>query len=105
MRAIIKATGEIIDGKAMVSFNGDDFYLDELEIIQDKTDKILYNKLNEVYWEKLKHQYVGMAMQGLMANLNSIRRLEGRTLKDEIIDIATVTALALVEKMKEDSKC
>ena len=33
MKARVKATGEIIDGNAMVSFNGDDFYLDELEII------------------------------------------------------------------------
>jgi hypothetical protein len=43
-----------------------------------------------------------MAMQGLMANLHNIGRLEGRTLKDEIVDIATVTAAALVEKLKEE---
>jgi hypothetical protein len=30
MKARIKETGEIVDGNAMVSFNGDDFYLDEM---------------------------------------------------------------------------
>ena len=100
MKARVKATGEIVDGSAMVSFQGDDFYLDELEIIQDEPDKTLYDELDDVYWANMKHQYAGMAMQGLMANLHNIGRLEGRTIKDEIVDIATVTATALVEKLK-----
>ena len=58
MKARVKATGEIVDGKAMVSFNGDDFYLDELESLDDDPD----------YWTRLEHQYAGMAMQGILAN-------------------------------------
>lgn len=53
------------------------------------------------YWTRLEHTYAGMAMQGLMTILPNIGGLEGRTPKDEIVDIATETARALVEKMKE----
>ena len=56
------------------------------------------------YWTKLEHLYAGMAMQGLMTILPNIGGMEGRTPKDEIIDIATETAHALVEKMKEERK-
>ena len=100
MRAIIKATGEIIDGKAIVSFNGDDFYLDELEIIQDETDKIL----DEVYWEKLKHQYAGMAMQGILSSnvmMEILSRRDNGTMEDEVAMEALDYATALVEKLKE----
>jgi hypothetical protein len=41
-----------------------------------------------------------MAMQGLMTILPNIGGLEGRTPKDEIVDIAMETAHALVEKLK-----
>jgi hypothetical protein len=43
-----------------------------------------------------------MAMQGLMTILPNIGGLEGRTPKDEIVDIAMETAHALVEKLKEE---
>ena len=56
---------------------------------------------NPDYWTRLEHTYVGMAMQGLMMILPNIGGLEGRTPKDEIVDIATATAHALVEKLKE----
>ena len=53
------------------------------------------------YWTRREHQYVGMAMQGLMTILPNIGGLEGRTPKDEIVDIAMETAHALVQKLKE----
>ena len=53
------------------------------------------------YWTRLEHTYAGMAMQGLMTILPNIGGMEGRTPKDEIIDIATETAHALVQKLKE----
>jgi len=59
---------------------------------------------DEDYWTRLEHQYAGMAMQGLMSILPNIGGLKGRTPKDEIVDIATSTAHALVEKMKEERK-
>ena len=59
---------------------------------------------DEDYWTRLEHQYAGMAMQGLMSILPNIGGLKGRTPKDEIVDIATSSAHALVEKMKEERK-
>ena len=112
MKARIKATGEIVeviaisdyinengqiigeykDGNGMLYTSYDlDFYIEEGITIPD-------------YWTRLEHQYAGMAMQGLMTILPNIGGIEGRTPKDEIVDIATETAHALVEKMKEERK-
>ena len=93
MKARVKATGEIIDGSAMVSFNGDDFYLNELEVIQDDSEKTLYDELDEVYWANMKHQYAGMAMQGLMAR-------ECLDTPNSLVAHAIHYASALVEKLK-----
>ena len=98
MKARVKSTGEIVDGKAIVSFNGDDFYLDELEVIQDDTDKVLLDELDDVYWANMKHQYTGMAMQGIMAN-SLFMPYDGKEIADLSNDIAT----ALVEKLKSEN--
>lgn len=105
MKARVKATGEIVDGNAMVSFNGDDFYLDELEAIIDETEKI-YDELDEVYWKNLEHQYAGMAMQGMLNNSLLITSLlKVNKSHEDIVAEVTNTAIryahALVEKMKE----
>ena len=112
MKARIKETGEIVeviaisdyinengqiigeykDGNGMLYTSYDlDFYIEEGITIPD-------------YWTRLEHQYAGMAMQGLMTILPNIGGIEGRTPKDEIVDIATETAHALVQKMKEERK-
>ena len=97
MKARVKATGEIVDGSAMVSFQGDDFYLDELEIIQDEPDKTLYDELDDVYWANMKHQYAGMAMQGMLSE---------EWCPDEQVNLyvhrAVQLATALVEKLKNE---
>ena len=110
MKARVKATGEIIEVIAVgdyINENGQiigeykdangmlytsyelDFYIEEGITIPD-------------YWTRLEHQYAGMAMQGLMTILPNIGGIEGRTPKDEIVDIAMETAHALVKKMKEE---
>jgi hypothetical protein len=99
MKARIKATGEIVDlapyTRVCEDFaKGRSWLVEEL----DDADDVPY------YWTRLEHQYAGMAMQGLMTILPNIGGMEGRTPKDEIIDIATETAHALVEKMKEERK-
>ena len=58
-------------------------------------------RIDPDYWTRLEHTYAGMAMQGLLTILPNIGGLEGRTPKDEIVDIATETAHALVQKLKE----
>ena len=101
MKARVKATGEIVDGNAMVSFNGDDFYLDELEAIIYETEKI-YDELDEVYWKILEHQYAGMAMQGILACEEwKISPREGVSFAGEVALQAQEIAHALVEKLKE----
>ena len=101
MKARIKATGEIVEVTRIVDRyvmthhpHTITFEKDELDFdIEDDPD----------YWEKLLHQYAGMAMQGLMTILPNIGGIEGRTPKDEIVDIAIETAHALVEKMKKNA--
>ena len=106
MKARVKATGEIIDGSAMVSFNGDDFYLNELEMIQDDSEKTLYDELDEVYWANMKHQYAGMAMQAILSSnvmMEILSRRDNGTMEDEVAMEANDYATALVEKLKSES--
>lgn len=95
MKARIKATGEIVDiaeYSTIYAENYDScFYPNELEFLENSED----------YWTRLEYTYAGMAMQGLMTILPNIGGLEGRTPKDEVIDIAMETAHALVQKLKE----
>ena len=106
MKARVKATGEIVDvhrlcmssqGDIWQKKSGKEYFAHELDFDVKEPPKPRYNP---DYWTMLEHQYAGMAMQGLMTILPNIGGLEGRTPKDEIVDIATATAHALVEKMK-----
>lgn len=99
MKARVKKTGEIVEinethTEIFTDVHNNAFSIDEIDFdIVERTDPD--------YWEKLLHQYAGMAMQGLMTILPNIGGLKGRTPKDEIVDIATSTAHALVGKLKE----
>ena len=107
MKARVKATGEIGIVSQIDVLLKDDFISfspNNVELMTSYVDCAndkLYDELGSDYWEKLKHQYAGMAMQGLMTLLPNIGGLEGRTPKDEIVDIAVETATALIEKLKE----
>ena len=62
----------------------------------------------EKYWRELKHQYAGMAMQGMLSNVSMIIVNEAvRNGNDRAVDIiartAFVFATALIEKLKEES--
>ena len=92
MKARVKATGKIVEIYRFVDTDQNewvDCYLEFLEPIV--TD----------YWTRLEHQYVGMAMQGLMSYVEQITPKEGRSFCDEIVGISLKVAHALVEKMKE----
>lgn len=104
MKARIKATGEIIEVSVIGTLNGNRYRRTDgqNELYESKDlDLNLEAIINPDYWTRLEHTYAGMAMQGLMMILPNIGGLEGRTPKDEIVDIATATAHALVEKLKE----
>ena len=103
MKARIKATGEIVE----VVITQRKTHTDENVYITQEGRLIEESGLDfnvddtPDYWTRLEHTYAGMAMQGLMTILPNIGGLEGRTPKDEIVDIATETAHALIQKLKE----
>jgi hypothetical protein len=100
MKARVKATGEIIELCNMeFDEDGNEYYREELELI-DEPD----------YWEKLKHQYAGMAMQGMLSNSDYIERFTAHTIdgisdEDDIAKYAKDYATALVNRLKEESQC
>ena len=60
------------------------------------------------YWEKLKHQYAGMAMQGMMNNsflVGEFKKDPNNGISDMsniITKAAVIYATALVEKLKNE---
>ena len=91
MKARVKATGEIIELCNMeFDEDGNEYYREELDFIDDYEPD---------YWEKLEHQYAGMAMQGILANPETIG-LEDIDVAATAIRIANIT----VSKLKEEEK-
>lgn len=60
------------------------------------------------YWEKLKHQYAGMAMQGILSNSELFKATAknaeefGLEVRQALAIDAKVYATALVEKLKNE---
>ena len=114
MKARVKGTTEIIE----VEFDSDALnncyppYRDRENNMFYQPEQLEWIDIEEKaepdYWVKLKHQYVGMAMQGLLNN----SLLAGEFKKDPnngiedmsntITNAAVVYATKLVEKLKED---
>ena len=115
MKARVKATGEIVE----VAYLSEDKYGNryynvttdtrtyretELEMMSDKGDYFYTYD----YWEKLKHQYAGMAMQGIVMNEKMQEDLYKAFGKNESMDItisefAIDIANTLVKKLKSES--
>jgi hypothetical protein len=98
MKARVKATGEIIELCNMeFDEDGNDYYRDELELIGDYEPD---------YWEKLKHQYAGMSMQGILSNNDLLTALcDGNKevpISKIVLNNADIIATALVNRLKED---
>ena len=58
------------------------------------------------YWDKLLHQYTGMAMQGILANIDLLMSLAKKKADDypakyTVAEFAKDCATALVEKLKK----
>ena len=116
MKARVKATGEIIEVKPTlingnyiwVGINGC-FHTNEsldflifTEELSDVKEKSL-PKDEPDYWEKLKHQYAGMAMQGMLANCNH-QLWEREANSEGIAKQSYKIATALVNRFKEEEK-
>ena len=97
MKAKVKATGEIwtfsqIDEITFKSaINGHLYCAEELEFIEASI-------FSPDYWERLKHQYAGMAMQGMVRTIGHDRMYP----PDKIAIYAVACATALVEKLKNE---
>ena len=111
MKARVKATGEIV--KVLQTSNGDyEEFLshklyapEDLEILPIDlrplaafVGKQVAEKIdNPDYWEKLKHQYAGMAMQGILSNQNIGADVA------YMVNLSTEVATALVKRVKSES--
>ena len=98
MKARVKATGEFIEVIPSIhskgSYDGNDGYTyteESLIMLEDEPN----------YWEKLKHQYAGMAMQGILANCNH-QLWERETNSEGIAKRSYEIATALVNRLKEE---
>lgn len=55
------------------------------------------------YWEKLKHQYAGMAMQGMISNEYTHKLyLDNKNYPNGLLNDSIAIATALVEKLKNE---
>ena len=97
MKARVKATGEIwtfsqIDEITFKSaINGHLYCAEELEFIEASI-------FSPDYWEKLKHQYAGMAMQSLI-----VTSTHNFGTSEQIAMWANEYAIALVKELKTNS--
>ena len=112
MKARVKATGEIVEivgegiqnSNMVMAAHGEWFTKDELDIVP-----LSWKPFEPTYWQKLEHQYAGMAMQGMLSNTSLMSMLFDATkdhdeLLKEVIICSHEYAHALVEKMKEERK-
>ena len=114
MKAIVKATGDIVDvhrlcmssqGDIWQKKSGKEYFAHELDFDVKEPPKPRYNP---DYWTRLEHQYAGMAMQGMLNNsylAGEFRKDPNNGIEDMskiITKAAAVYAHALVEKMKEE---
>ena len=115
MKARVKATGEIIEVKEVTKYSSN--YAPST-VYEDVTDGVIYKKefldfenVTDVfidvkekslpkdepdYWEKLKHQYAGQFLQGMII---------GKPFTRDYVKDAYDYATALVNRFKEESQC
>ena len=120
MKAKVKRTGQIVEvltafdhrdgapaivyevlGHPEIKYRPEEleFYV-TFDYIEEVVSKI--QAVNIGYWEKLEHQFAGMAMQGILSNPESELDYKGdETLPQALAGCAAKVAHALVEKMKE----
>lgn len=95
MKARVIATGEIKEFAASSGYyrdaQGNCYGEKELDFDVNGSD----------YWDKLLHQYAGMAMQAMIEDGNNFIYLDGSTRYEHITDTSIAIATALVEKLKE----
>ena len=99
MKARVKATGEIgIVSQIDVLLKDDfvSFNSNNVEILQNYADATI----EPDYWTRLEHQYIGMAMQGLVTR-GKVLGSSVQEIARDIAEISCEVATALVKKLKE----
>jgi len=117
MKARVKATGDIIDVKEVTKYDSNynplvyykaengfshqEEHLDFKDLTQGKVDvkEKSLPKDEPDYWEKLKHQYAGMALQGILSNPEQIALYD-----IDCVGLAVRTVDLLINKLKEEEK-
>ena len=107
MKARVKATGEIVEiTSGVICIDKNDH---KQTIHSDFIEPYIDINTDNDYWEKLKHQYAGMAMQGMLGNSDYIERftmhtIDGISHEDDLARCAKDYATALVNRLKEEEK-
>ena len=131
MKARVKATGEIVEvmqvyDKGKPSFERLDvldtkvikYSIDELDFSEEigltrgEYWEALGGKAEPIYpdyWTRLEHQYAGMAMQGILSNIDLLMSLAKKKADDypakyTVAEFAKDCAHALVEKYKKEER-
>lgn len=139
MKARIKATGEIVEvgidynqDADYIAPNGKLYWQRELDFInlniKVMREETMIEAINDIdsircmvediheeitntpdYWTRLEHQYAGMAMQGILANIDLLMSLAKKKADDypakyTVAEFAKDCAHALVEKYKKEEK-
>lgn len=96
MKARVKATGNIVDVKWYGHNTMGAIYADSTHSTKYYEYELDFDTVYD-YWDKLKHQYVGMAIQGMLTR-GEIKGISLNTFVGDAIDIAD----AAVEMLKKE---
>ena len=105
MKARVIATGDIVEATLIHGDNGKLWYdIDKSGYCLTDEELDFSFEREPDYWEKLKHQYAGMAMQGILGNQDYCKLLIDENQKgsfaDDVSRCAKDFATALVNKLK-----
>ena len=113
VKASVKSTGEIVEVNKISDFNAHGEYIGFYYQTLKSPFKTFYEgeldfeyEKNYVpnYWEKLKHQYAGMAMLGILNNQKYIEEIinkkECKCFAEDLAVVAVDIAVTLAEKLK-----
>lgn len=106
MKARVKATGMVVEVTLHHHNGKNTMYVDTTNMNLYYEHELDFHDTLD-YWDKLLHQYAGMAMQSYVSNnvyLKEIREMckEPQEMRDLIADLSILLARTLVEKMKEE---
>ena len=109
MKAKVKESGEVFVVYGVVNKTCDGYAIGEVELFVDDHDSFLYD-MTPAYWEKLRHQYAGMAMQTMLATLynpkyhKELMACYTEVDAEEVARLSKYYAHALVEKVKKEER-